>query len=1124
MLACITMLGGTTAAQQSHYVRTGGTCNANCTTSFSSAYGSLQSALAAATAGDTILVAQGTYKPTAGTDRSISFNIPSGVLVYGGFEGGATELYTTQSQPQVYETILSGEIGTAADTDNSYHVIKVTPCNSDITLYGLVVEAGNANHLLNNPDRIGGGLRYDNNPGSGGLRVSHCIFRQNKAAKAGGGIHASRGDLRIDHCTFEANTQSGGALSTAYGGGGVFLWSTGTMMEAEISYCRFMINEMTYRAALGLHGTHDVKVFNTLFSGNHNTGILSGSGVAVYGHDADNARLVNCTFIANETDGLLNGNTIDCHTGSSNFDIQNSIVWGNMPAVCHPVSGNVDDVVYCDIEHFSTWAGPAGSTTGTMEADPLMVGGEGQLSAFSPCVDTGLDSYISDLSDTDLRGADRIIDQDCSGSDNTDMGAFEVQAGENQRIYISPAGDDSDGLGWSTAFHDLQDGITLANYCHTGFCNPNPEIWVAAATYTPGTSVSQTFMADHDMAIYGGFDGTEEDLSERPPLYSTNATVISGDLGGGSHSHHLFKVDGAALLVDGFYLNGATADNAHGGAFLVYNNAQLTLRNARVHNNTADLNGGGIHLQASQLTCEDVRFDHNSATNGAALTVYDGSVAVLQDCTFETNTAGQAGGAVYTHFNDPGLTVNDVIFEGNSASRGGALCQEGGIQNTDGCVFSGNEATMGGAVYTSSGVQADITQSDFQSNAAALDGGALYLDECQFTAANCTLGVNAAGRGGALYAEVSTLLFDLGLWEYNTADTGGAIYVADQCTLTMRNTKAFENSSAGNGGFICNNSMSDIYLGNLYVTGNTAGGNGGVFSAEHDSADFYMTNVVGLCNSADGAGNIYYSDAEWCAMELYFGSFYGNTHPDGITSAHTVIEKIGYISAVVNSCIFFQNQDRTFCEDVFVSYTNTDGLWDCNGVYQGSEYPGPLNINADPAFVDVDGPDNSLCTLDDDLRINGNGTTGTNSLCIDAGMPTAYMSSDLADLDNDGNYEEILPVDILDNPRIDAGAYNSEPDMGAYESDGSYKGSRNAVNEKPSILIFPNPATDRVTVVLDRPIRDIGLYNMQGALQCITKTITGNDAVLDTSLLAPGLYFVEVNDGVYTRRQSFEKF
>ncbi|MFO7540353.1 MAG: hypothetical protein R6X32_20125, partial [Chloroflexota bacterium] len=56
------------------------------------AYTDLQMALAHADPGDEIWVAQGIYMPAATIDPSISFDLPNGVALYGGFTGIETTL------------------------------------------------------------------------------------------------------------------------------------------------------------------------------------------------------------------------------------------------------------------------------------------------------------------------------------------------------------------------------------------------------------------------------------------------------------------------------------------------------------------------------------------------------------------------------------------------------------------------------------------------------------------------------------------------------------------------------------------------------------------------------------------------------------------------------------------------------------------------------------------------------------------------------------------------------------------------------------------------------------------------------------------------------------------------
>ena len=81
-------------------------------TSWGNAYADLRMALGPAVSGDTINVADGTYKPTATTDRTKSFQLKTGVGIYGGYAGyGAGNL--DARDVEAYPTILSGEIGVA---------------------------------------------------------------------------------------------------------------------------------------------------------------------------------------------------------------------------------------------------------------------------------------------------------------------------------------------------------------------------------------------------------------------------------------------------------------------------------------------------------------------------------------------------------------------------------------------------------------------------------------------------------------------------------------------------------------------------------------------------------------------------------------------------------------------------------------------------------------------------------------------------------------------------------------------------------------------------------------------------------------------------------------------------
>ncbi|MHC5059227.1 MAG: immunoglobulin domain-containing family protein [Planctomycetota bacterium] len=122
------------------YVHPGATFGANDGSTWANAFLDLQDALAAATTGQEIWVAADTYYATQGADRTATFQLKSGVNIYGGFAGGESELAERDYLTNV--TTLSGDIGTAADaSDNSYHVVTGA---DGAALDGFTITAGNA--------------------------------------------------------------------------------------------------------------------------------------------------------------------------------------------------------------------------------------------------------------------------------------------------------------------------------------------------------------------------------------------------------------------------------------------------------------------------------------------------------------------------------------------------------------------------------------------------------------------------------------------------------------------------------------------------------------------------------------------------------------------------------------------------------------------------------------------------------------------------------------------------------------------------------------------------------------------------------------------------------------------
>jgi len=102
---------------------------------------------------------------------------------------------------------------------------------------------------------------------------------------------------------------------------------------------------------------------------------------------------------------------------------------------------------------------------------------------------------------------------------------------------------------------------------------------------------------------------------------------------------------------------------------------------------------------------------------------------------------------------------------------------------------------------------------------------------------------------------------------------------------------------------------------------------------------------------------------------------------------------------------------------------------------QGGLAGGTNITNADPQFNDANGADDVIGTADDDLRPQAT------SPAIDAGN-NAAVPQDAADLDDDDDTDEVLPMDMdfnvrfADIPTVANTGNGTAPiiDMGAYEA------------------------------------------------------------------------------------------
>jgi len=306
-------------------------------------------------------------------------------------------------------------------------------------------------------------------------------------------------------------------------------------------------------------------------------------------------------------------------------------------------------------------------------------------------------------------------------------------------IYVVPGGAGAQtGADWASA-KDLQAALQSAA--------SGDQIWVKAGTYKPTTGAdrSANFQLKSGVAVYGGFAGTEDSLSQRDP--ATHISALSGDLLGNDsgavtssnptrsdNSYHVVTSNGtdATAVLDGFTI---TAGNANGASF--------------------EVQGGGLLNVKGQPVLRSLIFTNNSAvTSGGGMFNYISSNPTLHDSSFINNAADDNGGGLSSSGNSvftSSITMSRMIFSGNTAPFGGGIFSESSDLIINHAVFRSNGATMVGGGIVSNYGHTIIAQALFNGNTAESYGSGMAYYKADATISQVTFSANwSKNNGGAL--------------------------------------------------------------------------------------------------------------------------------------------------------------------------------------------------------------------------------------------------------------------------------------------------------------------------------------------------------------------------------------
>jgi hypothetical protein len=399
-------------------------------TTWDTAFMCLQDALDAANAGDTIMVAQGTYRPDEseaypnGTgDRDASFHILSGMTLEGGYAGLGSP-NPDVCDPSLYETILDGDLNEddlpdfVNRGDNSRHVVYAGNALNDITIDGFTIRGG---HADGDPTINGGaGLLC----GAMNQHIRNCCFQDNHSGVTGGAFYSRHGTVLLEHSRFTGNAGGFGAGLNSFSG------------NVTVDSCVFVDNHSDWHGG-AIANEANLLVINSFLSGN--TAVLGSGAISTGGE----ITVLSSTITQNhapETGGIR----VVWWTESAT--IANTVLWGNTNNAGGGQVAQISEqtgLLEIDYSCVEGWTGGLGGT-GNTGADPAFLdefGPDGlwgtgdenhRLTSDSSCVDAGSNDEAAGLS-IDLDGTLRFVDHpgvlDVGQGDApiVDMGAYEWQ-------------------------------------------------------------------------------------------------------------------------------------------------------------------------------------------------------------------------------------------------------------------------------------------------------------------------------------------------------------------------------------------------------------------------------------------------------------------------------------------------------------------------------------------------------------------------------------------------------------------------------------------------------------------------------------------------------------------------
>lgn len=846
--------------------------------------------------------------------------------------------------------------------------------------------------------KYGGGIYFEPNDANA-LIATNCLLTDNSATSEAGAIYQANGVAYLVNCTLAGNDSTSGTND------GVYNMSD---ENCEIVNCAFgghAGNAVSDGATGGVTYVYS-SAFDTddggdLTAGTTDAGVVTGD-VAFISTSAGDYDL-GIGSVAVDAGGTSGTQSIPAndyigepHIGNADAGYLEAAPWitsiepdGGVTTV-YSVTSVIFDVVFNQPLNAALDATDLSITkTGTITGETLGTITTSDNQSFEVTVDFAGGSgdinldFVDDLSLLAAGGNNLPYGRTASVAENFTAGTDITVITPLPIIYVTSAGAGvQSGADWANAM-TLPNAVASSNLTSAG-----ATLYMASGVYTLAADLP---VLATSIEVYGGFDaaGTEIDLGDRSATYwDDNPTTING-----VNTYKMFDANGLTafhIVLDGLKLvNGISGVDFLGAAL-------------RVDGGTGDTSMDGDQVLITH--CAFSGHQNTAGRGGAIMIGVDQPFGtVIEECTFDSNSALWDGGAIFLVRGDLQLTSSTITS--CSGNYGGAMCFANWGSGTPsltftGCTFANNTAVnVGGAVYFDH-VPCTVTDCDFVNNTQTAGqtwegGGAvmIYTGDGVFT--DCTFDSNNSSKNGGavhLWSGTATETFVDCVFTNNHANSGngGSICTQDNgCGIVATDCTFSQNSATGNGGAIrgrnrviatnCifdgnsateggsiwrqNNVGGVSLLSGCTFTGNYASSLGGAVT--HFDDLLTITDSVFDQNSSANHGGAFYMS--WTGRVALEGTEFTDNTSAGRGGAISTGGNGGAYTFTASNCLFEGNQT-----------TNSDGgaIW--------------ASTNPNMTLTDCTFDSNVATYMAGAIRIDGTGTFNVvgcdfnNNQCLDA--------------------------------------------------------------------------------------------------------------------------------------------